>query len=49
MVTAPAIDEWCPNILRRVVLASLIGTTIEWYDFFLYGFMSALVFSGWPA
>ena len=22
--------------LRQVVLASLIGTTIEWYDFFLY-------------
>ena len=21
--------------LRRVVLASFIGTTIEWYDFFL--------------
>ena len=23
--------------LRRVVIASLIGATIEWYDFFLYG------------
>lgn len=22
--------------LRRVVAASLIGATIEWYDFFLY-------------
>jgi metabolite-proton symporter len=29
---------------RRVVLASFIGTTIEWYDFFLYGTASALVF-----
>jgi metabolite-proton symporter len=31
--------------LRKVVLASMIGTTIEWYDFFLYGSASALVFS----
>jgi hypothetical protein len=22
---------------RRAVLASVVGTTIEWYDFFLYG------------
>lgn len=31
--------------IRRVVIASFIGTTIEWYDFFLYGTMAALVFS----
>ena len=30
--------------LRQVVVASLIGTTIEWYDFFLYGTAAALVF-----
>ncbi|HEY3799866.1 MAG TPA: MFS transporter [Caulobacteraceae bacterium] len=30
--------------LRQVILASLIGTTIEWYDFFLYGTAAALVF-----
>lgn len=30
---------------RRVVLASFIGTTIEWYDFFLYGTATALVFN----
>jgi MFS family permease len=28
----------------RVVVASAIGTTIEWYDFFLYGVAAALVF-----
>ena len=33
-----------PNSTRRVVLASFIGTTIEWYDFFLYVTASALVF-----
>ncbi len=31
--------------LRRVVMASLIGTTIEWYDFFLYGQAAALIFN----
>ncbi|MFC3995970.1 MFS transporter [Nocardiopsis sediminis] len=30
---------------HRVVAASLIGTTIEWYDFFLYGSAAALVFN----
>jgi metabolite-proton symporter len=31
--------------LRRVVAASMIGTTIEWYDFFLYGSAAALIFN----
>ena len=30
--------------IRRVALASFIGTAIEWYDFFLYGTASALIF-----
>src|SRR5918996_3207113 len=31
--------------LGRVIMASLVGTTIEWYDFFLYGSAAALVFN----
>ena len=32
--------------MAKVVLASLIGTAVEWYDFFLYGSAAALVFGG---
>ncbi|WP_256103225.1 MFS transporter [Streptomyces sp. ODS05-4] len=31
--------------IARIVGASLIGTTVEWYDFFLYGSAAALVFN----
>ena len=30
--------------LRQVVAASLIGSVIEWYDFFIYGTAAALIF-----
>jgi MHS family shikimate/dehydroshikimate transporter-like MFS transporter len=30
---------------RKVALASLVGTTIEWYDFFIFGTAAALVFN----
>src|SRR4029434_7115583 len=29
---------------RTVAVASAIGTTIEWYDFFIYGTAAAVVF-----
>ena len=31
--------------LRRVVAASMAGTVVEWYEFFLYGTAATLVFS----
>ncbi|WP_334171517.1 MFS transporter [Sinomonas sp.] len=31
--------------VRRAILAGVIGTTIEWYDFVLFGTASALVFN----
>ncbi|ALG85248.1 MFS transporter [Gordonia phthalatica] len=43
----PASDPVAPNRsqLRRVIAASLIGTTVEWYDFFLYSTAASLVFN----
>jgi metabolite-proton symporter len=39
---APArLDE---RSLRKIALTALAGTSIEWYDFFLYGTAAALVF-----
>ena len=31
--------------LRRVVASSLVGTTVEWYDFYLYGTATSIVFN----
>ncbi|GAA1256662.1 MFS transporter [Pseudonocardia aurantiaca] len=31
--------------MRRVIIASLVGTSLEWYDFFIYGTAAALVFN----
>lgn len=31
--------------IRRVAISSIIGATIEWYDFFLYGVVAGLVFN----
>ena len=37
-------DEEHRAQLRRAVIASTVGTTIEWYDFLLYGTVTGLVF-----
>src|SRR6266545_2171800 len=34
-----------PTSVRRVIVASMIGTSLEWYDFFVYGTAAALVFN----
>ena len=37
-------EEQPKSSIGKVVFASLIGTAVEWYDFFLYGSAAALVF-----
>ena len=44
IVTKPASAADERPRLRTVALGSMIGTTIEWYDFYLYATASALVF-----
>jgi MHS family shikimate/dehydroshikimate transporter-like MFS transporter len=38
-------DNTSKQMVKRVVTASLIGATIEWYDFFLYGVVAGIVFN----
>ncbi len=38
-------DEAERTPLKRVVMASLVGTTIEWYDFFLYNYAAEIIFN----
>jgi MFS family permease len=42
---APLTDIEHRRHLRRAVVASTIGTAIEWYDFFLYSTVTGLVFA----
>ncbi|MBU6490475.1 MAG: MFS transporter, partial [Burkholderiales bacterium] len=42
MSSHPHIDS---RMVRRVAMASVIGATVEWYDFFLYGVVAGIVFN----
>ena len=44
MVRLGGEDAGISTSIRKVVVASFIGTTIEWYDYFIYGTAAALVF-----
>jgi MFS transporter, MHS family, shikimate and dehydroshikimate transport protein len=41
-MSAATADE---KAIRKVVISALVGATIEWYDFFLYGVVAGIVFS----
>src|SRR5215468_10660555 len=43
LVTIPQAEH--RRQLRRAVVASTVGTAIEWYDFFLYSTVTGLVFA----
>jgi MFS family permease len=45
IAAVPVTDLEHRRQLRRAVIASTVGTTIEWYDFLLYGQMAALIFA----
>jgi MFS family permease len=45
LIEAPLSDAGHRAQLRRAVVASTVGTTIEWYDFLLYGQMAPIVFA----
>ena len=42
---SPGSSKSSVSSVRRVIAASLIGTSLEWYDFFIYGTAAALVFN----
>ena len=46
--SAPEVDSTAAHeraTRRTVLLASLVGTTVEWYDFFLYATAASMVFN----
>ena len=43
--TSSGRPEIAKSSMRRVIPAALIGSALEWYDFYLYAVASALVFN----
>ncbi|MFD4957831.1 MFS transporter [Microbacterium sp. NPDC058389] len=44
-MTSTATSTTSSTLIRRVTSASVIGSVVEWYDFYLYGTAAALVFN----
>jgi MFS family permease len=44
VAAVPLSDFYHRTQLRKAVIAATVGTTIEWYDFFIYGTAAGLVF-----
>ncbi|SAL03484.1 MFS transporter [Caballeronia ptereochthonis] len=42
---ASAVQHAAPNDMKKIAVASVIGTTVEWYDLFVFATASALVFN----
>ena len=45
MASGPMSEVEHQSALRRAVIASTVGTTIEWYDFLIYSTVTGLVFN----
>ncbi|SEJ58824.1 Na+/melibiose symporter [Pseudomonas linyingensis] len=45
LTASAAVEPSKPASLRKVAAAAYIGTALEWYDFFLFGTMAAIVFA----
>ncbi len=43
LTTVGAVTELSPSQVRSVIFASSLGTVFEWYDFYLYGSLAAII------
>src|SRR5579885_3331144 len=43
-MTSPTIDKRTINTPRQVLFASLVGTTVEFFDFYIYATAAVIVF-----